>query len=60
MNPELSRRVAKIMHTDVIIAMSLQERQVFVTAVDDARDFNFLSNAYKALIIKAEAELHGR
>lgn len=56
MNPELSRRVAKIMHTDLVIELQPDKRIAFVRAVDRADGFDALPKQYQQLIIKAESE----
>lgn len=57
LNPELSRRVAKVMQTSMIIAMEPEQRLEFVEAVESAKTFNDLPPKYKALVLMAEAEL---
>lgn len=56
MNAELSRRVAKIMHTPTVMNLITKDRQAFIKAVDRANSFAELPKQYKQLIQKAESE----
>lgn len=54
MNPELSRRVAKIMHSQEVLALSLDERIALADAVTAADSFEQLPEQYQRLILQAE------
>lgn len=54
MNPELSRRVAKVMHSSVIAGLEPTERQAFAMAVSAAQSFDDLPDNYKQMILQAE------
>jgi hypothetical protein len=55
MNPELSRRVAKIMHTNIVYAMSPKELIAFTKEVGHAKSFDDLSSTSKIKILNAES-----
>jgi hypothetical protein len=57
MNAELSQRVAQLMHTFIIMKLTLKEKNRFVENVADSKDFDSLTKNSKTLIRKAEKEL---
>lgn len=57
---ELSRRVGRLMHTQIIEAQSLEERFAFIAAMEKARSLENLSSEYKNLIKVAEVQLSER
>ena len=57
MTPEVSRRVAKIMHTDIIYAMSADERIAFTNETGRAKKFSDLPKDIQNKIILAEESL---
>lgn len=54
MSPELSRRVAKVMHTGIIQELSEEEHIKFITEVGHASSFESLGAETQSLIIRAE------
>lgn len=56
MNPELSHRVALLMGTKTILALSPGERKALAYEVDRANSFLDLSGRTMELVLKAEKE----
>ncbi|MBC8459792.1 MAG: hypothetical protein H8D67_17510 [Deltaproteobacteria bacterium] len=54
MNRGLSRRVAKIIHSENILALSLEDSIAFVKAVGITKSFNQLSKRWQQIILIAE------
>lgn len=57
MTPEVSRRVAKIMHTKVITDMSAEDRITFTDITGKAKTFESLPKSIQEHILSAEEEL---
>jgi hypothetical protein len=56
MNPQLSRRVGRLMHNKAIMGLSNKEHDAFVADVGAAADFDHLAPRWQKVIMEAEAE----
>lgn len=54
--PELSRRVAKIMNTQIIFDLTYEMRTDLIHAVEQVDTFDDLPKKYQKIILAAEAE----
>ena len=57
MTPELSRRIGRIMNTDVIYNKGLNWKKKFINRIEKKQNFKDLINADKAMIILAENKI---
>lgn len=57
MNAKLSQRAGKVMNTPVFMDLSVDERNAFVNAVEQAKDFDDLGEQWKKRILEAEKQL---
>lgn len=55
MNVVLSQRAGRAMSTEVFATLSPQQRQDFITAVENATTFQSLASDAKKLLLAAEA-----
>lgn len=51
---KMSRRVAKLMHGDIVLSLSLQDRERFVSAVQHADSFEDLPTEWQEIVLLAE------
>lgn len=60
MNPDLSRRVALVMGTDVLLALDVGARLKLASAVEAADSYDALPVWVRQLVDRAEAEARAR
>lgn len=56
MNPELSRRVGKLMGTNAIMALSIADKNAFIHAVSTAKNFESLDPQWQRVVVQAERD----
>jgi hypothetical protein len=57
LEPEFSRRVAKLMHTEVIQTLGIRGRFDFADRVEAAENYEGLAKSDRQLVLRAEAEV---
>jgi hypothetical protein len=58
MNPELSRKGARIVHTDFCLSLSHEDRLNLIEEIEKATEFSDLSRENQKLWIRAEEEIN--